>query len=504
MERFGNYVLLERVATGGMAEVYRAVAVGTAGFSRQVAIKRILPHLTENESVTTMLVEEAKIASTLSHPNIIRITELGREKDTYFIAMDFVAGQPLSQLCTASVRSGVELPVGVCFHIVHQALQGLQYAHQRKDSLGKPMGLIHRDISPQNIMVTYDGAVLLVDFGIAKAAHAPTKTLAGGLKGKPGYMSPEVVRGKPATQSLDVYAMGIVLYELLARRPMREAENDYEMLDIVREGTFTPLNQLRPDLPADVVALVHQALAPSVDDRWPDTSALLTAVEHVMGVHGWRYGAPQVAALLTTLFPDEIAKEEDASRRFHPVIEELMQAGPDDIARILRRLEPGTAPPASRRTWVLAAAALSAVVGIGVVAAVRQDTPSANPVVDQPPEVTPVPASSSSAPPAPSSAAPASSSAPVAAVEEETPRSSRRHKSPKGAGKPGQLTLTSRPWARVFIDGKDTGKFTPLVEYEIPAGKHDVKLVNDATGLSATFQVTIRAGATVEENRELR
>ncbi len=328
MERFGRYLLLERVACGGMAEVFRAATLGSPEFSNSVAIKMILPELAEDPASAAMLVEEARIAARLKHKNVVRLLDLGIKQGRHFIAMDFVAGQPAHNLIVATVRARQALPFAFTLDVVGQALQGLQYAHGLRDSRGYPLNIVHRDVSPQNIMVGYDGRVCLLDFGIAKATHSVSRTRAGVLRGKAGYVAPEVVRGSTHTQSADLYAMGVVLYELVALRRMRTPRHDAQALTEAAHGTFRRFDEIGVEVPEEVARLVYRALDPDPDLRFPDATSFLAALQRVSALFP-AWNAPSTAALMADLFPAELAAERDAATRFSPMLKRAsLQASP--------------------------------------------------------------------------------------------------------------------------------------------------------------------------------
>ncbi|MEW5855691.1 MAG: serine/threonine-protein kinase, partial [Myxococcota bacterium] len=432
MEKFGRYVLLEKIASGGMAEVFRAAVLGSAGFAKPVAVKRILPHLTAEESVVKLLVEEAKIASTLHHRNVVRVMDLGEVQGQYFLAMEYVAGQSLHRMAVAAERAARRIPLPLCFHVVHQALQGLAYVHEKRDVSGRPMELIHRDISPQNIMVNYDGEVLLVDFGVARATHRPNLTQDGILRGKPAYMSPDLLHGGPVTQDVDIYAMGVVLHELIALRPLRVGETSMQVMAEVMRGDVPRFQDLGLEVPESAAEVVYKALSPTREGRWRDAQSFARAMEDVIQQHGWQLRQADVAAYMAQCFPLEIKEEAAAQARFAAVVADLStedawpRAGEAPSAAVVAQ-EPGTrmsdvSPAAleavnrrARRTAVatgLGGAAVALVLAAWVL------TPTREPKVDvaQAPAASLVPP-----PPTPAPAAPPVAPVPIVATPEPPP-----------------------------------------------------------------------------------
>jgi len=217
--QFGKYWLLDRVNVGGMAEVWKAKAFGVEGFERLLAVKRILPNIAEDEEFITMFIDEAKIAVQLNHANIAQIFDLGKVDDSYFIALEFVHGKDVRGIYDRCKQKPVDgmpnMPIAQACFIIMKACEGLDYAHNKRDAQGKELHLVHRDVSPQNVLISYEGEVKIIDFGIAKAAGKASKTQQGILKGKFGYMSPEQVRGLPLDRRSDIFSLGICLYELL-------------------------------------------------------------------------------------------------------------------------------------------------------------------------------------------------------------------------------------------------------------------------------------------------
>jgi serine/threonine protein kinase len=237
---FGKYYLLERINVGGMAEVFKAKTFGVEGFERLLAVKRILPNIAEDEEFIAMFIDEAKIAVQLQHANIAQIFDLGKVEDSYFIALEYVPGKDLRSIFDRLRGRGEVMTIQQACHIIMQVCEGLDYAHNKRDAQGRELHLVHRDISPQNVLIGYDGEVKLIDFGIAKAAGKASKTQAGILKGKFGYMSPEQVRGLPIDRRSDIFSVGIVLYELLTNERLFVGESDFSTLEKVRNVEIMP------------------------------------------------------------------------------------------------------------------------------------------------------------------------------------------------------------------------------------------------------------------------
>ncbi len=272
--QFGKYLLLDRIAVGGMAEVFAAKAFGAEGFERILAIKKILPTMGEDPELVSMFVDEARIAVQLSHPNIVQVLELGKHDDTLYIAMEYISGRDLRQLLDRYRRRGQALPIPHACAIAARVCDALDYAHRKRDASGSPLGIVHRDVSPQNVLVSFDGGVKLIDFGIAKAERRLQKTQSGILKGKFSYMSPEQVRGDPLDHRSDVFAAGVLLWELICGRKLFTGDSDFAVLEKVRKGEVPPPAGVNPEVPEALSRVVLAALAPEPRDRYQWCSEL--------------------------------------------------------------------------------------------------------------------------------------------------------------------------------------------------------------------------------------
>ncbi|MFH1810385.1 MAG: serine/threonine-protein kinase [Pseudomonadota bacterium] len=284
--KFGRYLLLDRIASGGMAEVWRAKIFGAEDFQRIVAIKKILPHVAEDTDFITMFKDEAKITVLLQHANIGQVYELGKNDDAYYIAMEYVPGKDGKTIWQHQRHLKQPLPVPLACYMVQNLAEGLDYAHRKKDNFGVDLKIVHRDVSPQNILVSWEGEVKLIDFGIAKAAGKASKTQAGILKGKFGYMAPEQVRGLPIDQRADVFAMGVVLYELVTGQRAFKADSDFSLLEMVRNVELTPPSIVNKDIPDELEKIMFKALAKDPDDRYQWASDLSEALQRFMLLHG--------------------------------------------------------------------------------------------------------------------------------------------------------------------------------------------------------------------------
>src|SRR6476646_6870727 len=265
MEQFGKYTLIRKIGTGGMAEVYLARTTVAQGLNKTLVIKKIHTAYARSRQFVTMFVDEAKIALGLNHPNIIQVFDFGAVGDTYFLAMEHVEGVDLLRLLQEAAKARVRLPYGISSYIVQQLAKGLDYAHRKTDEFGTPLGIVHRDISPQNILLSWDGGVKIVDFGIARARDVHEEQ--GVIKGKFAYMSPEQARGEVVDSRSDVFAAGIVLYELVCARPLFHGKGK-EALEMVKSGSIPRPRDSAPELPDSLERIILKALAFHRADRF--------------------------------------------------------------------------------------------------------------------------------------------------------------------------------------------------------------------------------------------
>ncbi|MEA2560830.1 MAG: eukaryotic-like serine/threonine-protein kinase [Acidobacteriota bacterium] len=281
-ERFGQYTLLEKIAAGGMAEVWKARMRGVEGFQKTVAIKKILPHMTDNSEFVGMFIDEAKLAAQLSHPNIVHIYDLGKIGRDYYIAMEYVEGKDLRSLMNAGRRKGVRMPLGLALFIAARLASALDYAHRKRDFEDREMGLVHRDVSPQNVLLSLEGDVKLCDFGIAKAVSKAGQTQMGALKGKLQYMSPEQAWGRAVDARSDLFSLGSVLYEMLTGDRLFTGDTEISVLESVRQGQIRSTRQSDPLIPVEVDEIVARALAYDPQSRFASAGEMKQRIEAVL------------------------------------------------------------------------------------------------------------------------------------------------------------------------------------------------------------------------------
>ncbi len=306
---FGKYYLLERINTGGMAEVFRAKAFGVEGFERLVAVKRILSNIAEDKEFIRMFIEEAKLAVQLNHANIAQIFDLGVVDGSYYIALEHVHGRDLRAMFDRCRQLGDPMPVSQACFVVMKVCEGLDYAHNKRDQAGRELHLVHRDVSPQNVLVSFEGEVKLIDFGIAKAAGKGSKTQAGILKGKFGYMSPEQVRGIPVDRRSDVFSCGIVLYELLTGERLFVGESDFSTLEKVRNVEILPPSTYNRRIPDELERIVLKALAKDPEERYQNAIDLHDELQAFVYTAGEFYSRKDLAGWMKKTFGREIEEE---------------------------------------------------------------------------------------------------------------------------------------------------------------------------------------------------
>ncbi|MCP3141269.1 serine/threonine protein kinase [Pyxidicoccus xibeiensis] len=324
-QSFGKYQLLKKLATGGMAEVWLARQMGIEGFQKNLVVKRILPHLAEDREFVEMFRNEALIAARFNHPNIAQVYEFGEANGTYYIAMEFIHGEDLGRVMRKAAASGQWVARPLAIRIVAAACEGLHYAHSRTDDAGRPLRVVHRDISPQNILISFDGSVKLVDFGIAKAADQASLTKSGAIKGKFAYMAPEQAAGKPLDGRADIFAIGLVLYELLTGvRPLKR-DSELATLQAAMECAIAPPSQVA-DVPEEMDPVVMRAIAKNADDRYREARQFQVALEEILVGQRWVAGSVQISELMETLFADRLA-DEKAQGQVNPVGEDSAPSG---------------------------------------------------------------------------------------------------------------------------------------------------------------------------------
>jgi len=295
---FPKYTILERLEAGGMAEVFRGKVSTVEGIQKLVAIKRVLPNLTQNQKFVRMFLDEARLAMVLSHANIVHVYDIGVADGTYFIVMEYVDGTNLKYVCEEYRAGGRRLPLAVTLYIMSEVCKALSYAHEQRDLEGRPLHIVHRDVSPPNILFSRAGEVKLADFGLAKAQSQVESTDPGVVKGKFSYLSPEAAYGEETDTRADIFAVGILLWELLTGRRLFLGESDRDTLELVRRCRVPSLAGTHPDVGEELAGMVEKALARNPDDRWQSASELGDETIRYLFARGLRVSARDVTALV--------------------------------------------------------------------------------------------------------------------------------------------------------------------------------------------------------------
>ena len=306
---FGKYQLIARLATGGMAEIFLARQMGIAGFEKLLVVKRILPHLAREKAFIQMFLDEARIAARLNHPNIVQIYDLGRVRDQYFIAMEYLEGESLASVMRHLRHRRRRLPPHLAAGIVLQVCEGLHYAHSMVGPDGEPLRVVHRDVNPQNIFVLYSGGVKLIDFGIAKAQNRFSHTSTGYLKGKYGYMSPEQIKNLPLDGRADVYSVGVVLWEMLTGRKLFRQASELEILKAITEQNPPAPSLINPDLPKEFDAITLRALHRSRDLRYQTAGELRMELSFLLKKSGEPSDSVALGEYLQLLFEQRMEEK---------------------------------------------------------------------------------------------------------------------------------------------------------------------------------------------------
>ena len=507
----GRYIIRDQIGEGGMAEVFLAELSGAAGFSKRLAIKRVRGAYAFDAKVANAFVEEAQLAQRLQHGNIVQVYDLGLEGKCPYLVMEYVDGLSLEDVLLGARITERPLDVGDAIHIIERVSAALDYAHRLADDLGNPIGVIHRDVNPRNILISTDGVIKLTDFGIAKALHQPSRTLPGRVKGTLGYLSPEQARGDNLDARSDQFATGVVLYQLLAgRNPLAEVEDIGDYRALIERG-LPPLRSRSVD--AELSAAIARATAIDPKKRFASMAELRQVLE------AWRVSR----GIRTSL--DGLRK---AVRRYRGRRSVQMQARLDDavLAQLGEQDEEGTrhlkaVAPAKRKRWpwvlaALFAAGLTIAVGAKLFSGSDGDAVAAASDADAAPVPTPtaqpdaaVVAVVDAAPPVPVPVAIDAAIAVDARVERvKRPRADAapRRPEPKPIEPPptkergsGTIKVNVLPWAWVSIDGVRVGK-TPI-KRSLSAGPHVVELFNPQTGQRARRRIKLDAGKTVVVKR---
>ncbi len=495
--RLGRYLLGERIAVGGMGEVFVATQSSLAGFEKPLVIKLMLPHLAADAAAVEMFLNEARVAARFRHPNVVQIFDVGVDTGRYFISMELIRGVSLASLMRALATHHEQLEPDLFAHVARGLCAGLEHAHAQRAEDGSPLELVHRDVSPQNVLISTDGEVKLTDFGISKVKGASSSTEPGVIKGKFEYLPPEAIQSQALDRRLDVYAAALTLFHLATlRSPFRRA-SDLDTLRAVLNEPLPPLREARPDLPEAACAAIARCASKRPEDRLASARELADAFPVPPGDAAARLGA-----LIARLCEGEVKglANKTALSKVGPGTEDLALGSVEVEAP-----STGATPSRRRRGWAgyvavaLAGAALAA--GAFIVNARLGRAP-------EPPPPAPVPAVAAVvAPPAPVPEAPP---AVEPAPEEPAPKRGVRRAPPKPAARPAAgseapalLSIDATPWAHVSIDGTQVGD-TPIASYPVTSRQVSIVFTNDDTKKRRVKTVKTRPGQRVSVHEDLR
>ncbi|MFK7984760.1 MAG: protein kinase [Sandaracinaceae bacterium] len=344
-----RYRVVDRLEAGGMAEVFRGEALSVQGFKKQVAIKRVLPHLAQNKSFITMFLDEARLGARMSHANIVSVFDIGAADNTFFIVMEFIDGCNLKAVIEHYRQAGKRIPVKEGIYICMETLRGLSYAHELLGDEGEPLHIVHRDISPPNILLSKRGELKVTDFGLAKATTQLEKTDPGVVKGKFSYLSPEAALAEPVDARADIFAIGIVLWEMLAGRRLFLGETDYQTVKLVQQANIPSLSRLNPEVDEELEELLNKSLAKDPKDRFQDARDFGDALASYLFANQLKVTSYDIANLVKSVVENKKrkgpAKSQDASIIDRLIQEELLRfTSLDDISEGGEAIDIGNTP----------------------------------------------------------------------------------------------------------------------------------------------------------------
>ena len=299
-----KYILLDLLGIGGMAEVYRAKQLGQKGFAKQIVIKKLLPQAAQDKEMVNLFIGEARLAAMLQHENVAAIYDFGEIGGSYFLAMEYLSGVDLNTLMKKTRELGEPLEIQYALMIAAKICEGMEYAHRLKDFQNKPLNLIHRDLTPHNIFITYAGKVKVFDFGVAKAEILDNKTQAGVVKGKLSYMSPEQISGEKIDSRSDIFSIGILLYEMLSGKRMYMGDTA-TLIQKCLTVDFVPLREINPDLPSELYTILDKALERDREKRYQNCGQMQTDIEDLMFSMGKRTDAKNLQNYIREMFGEE-------------------------------------------------------------------------------------------------------------------------------------------------------------------------------------------------------
>jgi len=507
---FGNYELVSKIATGGMAEIFLARRADPTedNADELVVIKRVLPHLLEESRFIAMFRDEARLASQIIHPNVCRVFDSGRVQGTYFIAMEYLHGVPMSRMLLRAARTKQHLSASMVVGLLVQCCIGLHHAHELKSRDGRPLDVVHRDVSPPNIFVTTDGLAKMLDFGVAKARGASQKTRTGTVKGKNSYMSPEQILGQEVDKRSDVFSLGIVLWEALSARRLFSRDTDFLTFTAITKAEVQDIREIREDISDGLAAVVNKSLAQDRDDRYGSAKELADALTAAMADDGGVASESEIAEFVSQRFSKELVSMSELTKDVAEQLDghALDEGEPDGqppaieaTARLPRSKSPTLPmvdpsiptpiPPTNTelifrgrvsRRWLIMAGVAATLVVLAF-ALSRDCGESASPAVaTSAPDATVI----AVVPPDAHIKITMDAGVPDAAVPTK----------PEVDKRPAYLTVDSSPYATIYVDGKKLG-VTPIFKAKLKPGKHKLKAVS-ATGAKQTVRLKLKPGRT--------
>lgn len=495
---FGKYEIIKRLAVGGMGEIFLARESNAIGVDRLVILKNLLPDLAKQPDFISAFLDEARVAATLNHPNIVSMYEVGAWKGVYYICMEYIEGENLNGVLDVCDDRGERLPPRIAARIIRDAAMGLAHAHDATKTDGSRLEIVHRDVSPHNIMVRLDGVTKVVDFGIALATTRQTRTATGHIKGKVRYLAPEQIEGHPLDGRTDQYSLGIVFWELLTGVPAYEGENGSILYRKIGNEPLRGPSTIVADLPKAFDDIIATMTATDPAKRYPDCRAVARVIEdEIFGSLQLSSNEAHVGELIT-----ELVGEAMAQRR--------RELTPNDFVVSLEKTEPAirergrivtedatkkVTPPSRRGRFTLIAAVVLAL-GAAAVFAVYERRPVPAPAVASAPPI-------STSPPPIAAAEPEREPEPDPEPQPQSPTKRTAKQSTIANTRPGFLSVRTVPWTRVSIAGRDYGS-TPVLKIELPPGKQTLTLVNEEKHINEQKVVDIRPGKTSTLNIALK
>jgi eukaryotic-like serine/threonine-protein kinase len=533
---FGKYRLVRKLAQGGMAQLFLAIQRGPHGFEKVLVLKCVLPEICKVQEFVDMFLDEARLAAHLDHNNVVRVYDFGQVGGQYFLAMEYLPGEDLASIIQTCRKSEKPIPVDIATDVIIGAASGLHFAHEMLDARGHPLNIVHRDVSPSNVIVTYHGTIKLVDFGIARAESNVIKTAAGMLKGKFAYLSPEQAVGDPVDRRSDVFALGAVMQELLTGCRVFRRESDLATLKAVAQAEVEPPSRIRSDIPEDLDRIVMKAMARAPPDRYQTAADMAEDLVAFLARRGYVRSEKHLADYLTATFGEErrlnklrvsglsTGSDESVIQRTPSLIRDL----PKDLSPIRSDSDIPVAPPdtnvtrrgadglqptipeapsyslilKSRRQLVVGGVGLALLIAViaGIVWRRGPSETQTTSSVQRPPVPTET-VQPETSPTPPSTQAKVEVRAPTPPVPPPAEVAPKPSPAAKHAAK-GKLSLDTTPWVEVFLNGKNLGE-TPLINVPLPAGRHVLKLVNETKGIHSAIEVEIEAGKTTLKKLDL-